>query len=96
MRQFEKEYRAEMPETIGETDRAFDDQNYSEFLERWIVKLLATPAVIGSLPDNYWEQRCKLIEKVEEENPCDPDITSGQIEAWSNYHKFIKEYGQRQ
>lgn len=45
MRQFEKEYREAMPQTIGETDRQFNDHNYTEFLERWIVKLLATPAV---------------------------------------------------
>ena len=43
MRQFEKEYREAMPQTIGETDRQFDDHNYTEFLERWIVKLFATP-----------------------------------------------------
>ena len=45
MRQFEKEYREAMPQTIGETDRQFDDHNYTEFLEKWIVKLLATPDV---------------------------------------------------
>ena len=45
MRQFEKEYREAMPQTIGETDRQFDEYNYTEFLERWIVKLLATPDV---------------------------------------------------
>ena len=48
MRQFEKEYREAMPQTIGETDRQFDDHNYTEFLEMWIVKLLATPAVSKS------------------------------------------------
>ena len=47
MRQFEKEYREAMPQTIGETDRQFDDHNYTEFLEMWIVKLLATTAVSG-------------------------------------------------
>ena len=61
MRQFEKEYRAEMPETIGETDRAFDDQNYSEFLERWILKLLATPAVINAFCEqNQLDNLCAV------------------------------------
>jgi len=43
----------------------------------------------------YWKKRCKLIETCENESPCDPDITSEQIEAWKNYHNFIKEFGNR-
>jgi len=35
------------------------------------------------------------MEQVEENNPCDPDITNEQIEAWNKYHNFIKEQGQR-
>lgn len=38
----------------------------------------------------YWKERCKLAEKCLEESPCDPDITSEQIKAWEEYHKFIK------
>jgi hypothetical protein len=41
----------------------------------------------------YWETRCKLAEKCLEESPCDPDITSNQIVAHSEYHKFLKENG---
>lgn len=43
----------------------------------------------------YWKQRCELAEKCLEASPCDPDITSDQIKAWSEYHKFIKENGGR-
>jgi len=45
--------------------------------------------------DDYWEIRCKLIEQVEENNPCDPDITQKQIDAWNKYHDFIKAKGRR-
>ena len=84
-----------------ESIMAYVDDEWKQFLRSDVIQELQVktcnkPAVIGSLPDDYWEQRCKLIEKVEEENPCDSDITSGQIEAWNNYHKFIKERGQRQ
>lgn len=37
----------------------------------------------------YWKIRCELAEKVIEECPCDPDITSGQIIANSAYQGFI-------
>lgn len=50
-----------------------------------------------SLPDlEYWKQRCILMEHIDEESPCDPDITSDQIKAYANFHNFIKEHGQRQ
>lgn len=60
------------------------------------VNNLAIHGVSNTLPtDDYWEARCKLMEQVEENNPCDPDINQGQIDAWSKYHNFIKERGQR-
>jgi len=40
----------------------------------------------------YWKQRCKLSEKIEQESPCDPDITNGQIEAWNNYSEFMETH----
>ena len=33
MKKYEKEFRAAHPETIGETDREFDNGNYTEWLE---------------------------------------------------------------
>lgn len=33
------------------------------------------------------------MEEIEENNPCDPDINQKQIDAWKNYHNFIKERG---
>jgi len=41
----------------------------------------------------YWKIRCELMEAIEKENPCDPDITSEQIKAYNAYHKFISHYG---
>jgi len=38
---FEKEFRADHPETIGETDREFDIDNYKDWLEQKLVKLFA-------------------------------------------------------
>lgn len=29
----------------------------------------------------YYQNLCKLLEDVEKENPCDPDITDEQIKA---------------
>lgn len=39
---------------------------------------------------DYWKTRCELAEAIIEACPCDPDITTEQIEAWKNYHEFIK------
>lgn len=30
---------------------------------------------------NYWKERCEAAERVINESPCDPDITSNQIKA---------------
>ena len=56
---------------------------------------LSLHGVSGSLlsDKDYWKIRCQLSEAIEAESPCDPDITSGQIKAYENYHKFISNYG---
>ena len=53
------------------------------------------PDVSGSVLTklDYWKIKCKLLEAIEKENPCDPDMTTGQINAYSDYHKFIERYG---
>lgn len=45
----------------------------------------------GSAGVAYWKERCKLAERVNEENPGDPDITQTQIEANAAYRKFLQE-----
>ncbi len=60
-----------------------------------LVNKLSIPYVSGSLDADYWSERCKLAETCNEESPCDPDITSEQIEAWNKYHNFIKVKGQK-
>ena len=52
-------------------------------------------AISGELlsDTDYWKQRCLLAEQCLEESPCDPDITSDQIKAWTAYHKFISWAG---
>ena len=38
---FEKEFRADHPETIGETDKEFDLDNYKDWLEHKLANLFA-------------------------------------------------------
>ncbi len=45
MKKFEKEFRQEYPETTGETDTAFDNCNYIEWLENKLVVLIDTKPV---------------------------------------------------
>ena len=64
----------------------------SKIEERIKAKNEELQKLIGN-NESYWETRCKLAEKIEEENPCDHDVTGGQIQAWNNYHNFIKDNG---
>lgn len=41
---------------------------------------------------NYYRKKCMLLEKVEEANPCDPDITNEQIIAYKRLNKFKEDY----
>ena len=43
--------------------------------------------------NDYWKLRCQLAEDCLEKSPCDPDITNEQIQAWNEYHTFIKNFG---
>ena len=47
--------------------------------------------LLERLPErpNYWKQRCLLAEKCMEESPCDPDMTTAQIEAHKEYNEFL-------
>ncbi len=45
-----KGFRQECPETIGETDKAFDNSNYIEWLEKKLLKSLCKPISNISLP----------------------------------------------
>lgn len=36
----------------------------------------------------YYQKLCCLLERVEKENPCDPDITSDQIRAYKALNNF--------
>ncbi len=38
----------------------------------------------------YYKQKSKLLEIIDSESPCDPDITEGQIKAYANYQNFLK------
>jgi len=37
----------------------------------------------------YWKTRCHLAETCMKESPCDPDITTSQIEAHKAYDEFV-------
>lgn len=47
------------------------------------------PGLIIMNPEQYWRTRCELAEECLDQSPCDPDITSGQIEANNAYRNFI-------
>ena len=53
MKKYEKEFRAAHPETIGETDKEFDDSNYTEWLEIERENLLNLQNVNGSYCDYF-------------------------------------------
>lgn len=42
---------------------------------------------------DYWSERCKLAEKINSENPCDPDITEGQMQADEDMSVFEDKHG---
>lgn len=75
------------------TDNKTPQQQFSDIINELKQNDLSV-VVSGSLIDvEYWKQKCKLMEAIDEESPCDPDITEDQIKAWQNYHNFIKEHG---
>lgn len=47
MYKFEKEFRKEMPQTIGETDSHFDLDNYKDWLEQKLISLLFTLSAVS-------------------------------------------------
>jgi len=53
----------------------------------------ASPKNTVSPERDYWKKRCLLAEKCLEENPCDPDITEGQIKAHRDYDDFMNGNG---
>ena len=53
MKKYEKEFRAAHPETIGETDKEFDESNYTEWLEIERENLLNLQNVNGSYCDYF-------------------------------------------
>ena len=72
MRKFEKEFRAENPQTVGETDREFDNANYTEWLEQKVVKFITSNTVLAecshlwtksntSANTDWWCSRCGKI-----------------------------------
>lgn len=87
----------QLRQIVSRTDKTGNEK--VEMLVEFVnlqVKNLTLPQVSVLLSDDYWKVRCKLSEAIEEQNPCDPDITSEQIAAWSDYYNFIKVHGQRQ
>ena len=47
---FEKQFRAENPQTIGETDKLYDLDNYKEWLESKVVLLVCELDKIANAP----------------------------------------------
>jgi hypothetical protein len=59
MKKFEKEFRSERPETIGEKDKEFDNQNYIEWLEQ---KISVIPVVTYCIHEKteFQKIRCNI------------------------------------
>ena len=73
------EYKGYRPATQEEVDKA---------LER--IREYSTPIHNGYEAEiYYWKTRCRLAEAIVEASPCDPDITTEQIEAHQNYQSFL-------
>lgn len=52
-----------------------------------------TDIIVNYFPENYWQIRCELAERLLELSPCDPDITKDQIEAHKEYNDFLTKHG---
>lgn len=70
-----------------------DERDYKAMNEELKDKPLGVVSRELLSDTDYWKQRCLLAEQCLEESPCDPDITSDQIKAWTAYHKFISWAG---
>ena len=44
---------------------------------------------------DYWSARCRRVEKINSESPCDPDITGGQMQAHEDMRLFEDKHGLR-
>jgi len=65
MWKYDKEFRTAHPETIGETDKQFDLDNYKDWLEQQVEKLFAIPVVNNSsfkltIDDGFCKWRYEL------------------------------------
>ena len=80
----EKEDKDYRPATQEEVDRTLKQiREYNKALGR-------TPIHNGYEAEiYYWKTRCRLAEAIVEASPCDPDITTEQIEAHQNYQSFL-------
>lgn len=67
--------------------------NLTCFFEDLLSDFIESENEMLKAESGYWKERCLLSEDCLEKSPCDPDITSEQIEAWQTYHRFIKEFG---
>ena len=58
------------------------------------VKNCSIPDVSGSAEADYWSNRCKLVEDIWDNTPYGDHIEE-LAELQQDYHKFIKENGNR-
>ena len=63
---FEKEFREAHPETIGETDKHFDLDNYKDWLEQQLVNKNDLLQRVSQQS----ELACELLSKISEESMC--------------------------
>jgi len=84
---FEKEFREAHPETIGETDREFDLNNYKDFLEQQLVNKNALLQRVSN---------CKAdvqLTKIEDELGILQDIHGEIVKEYETYDKNTQGFG---
>ena len=84
---YDAEFRLQRPETIGETDHAFDLSNYVDFLENKIEQNIFDVKIAEE------KKRVALLQKVVERLDAHLKALPGPIECGlsDNYKEFILE-----
>lgn len=65
---YEKEFREKYPQTIGETDKEFDLDNYKDFLEELIEKANGVYAQLADVLAEFEPMIFDFVESHNEEN----------------------------
>jgi hypothetical protein len=73
---YEKAFRKDHPETVGETDQTFDKANYTYWLESQLEKVLdfaesmkeygcLAPSLLANEADNIYQESLNILSQIE-------------------------------